>query len=92
MSTAADCLLCGTVHPQSEGCPGVPAPVASPERELWRFIGHVEERTRAARVVARWKRFCATQSPGDFELQAVLSKVALEILCAVEEEGGDDAP
>lgn len=59
---------------------------ADPLRETWVLIGRLEERTRAVRVVASWKDYCAHHAPGSHELQAILSKVALEILCSTEEE------
>lgn len=65
---------------------------ADPMRDLWVFIGRLEERARAARVVARWKRYAGHHAPGNYEAQALLSKVALEILCSTEgEEGESDA-
>ena len=61
-------------------------PPLSPERELWRMIGAVEERTRAARIIARWRAYAAHHAPANVEAHALLSKAALEILCAVEGE------
>jgi hypothetical protein len=75
--------MMGTIDPDPEAIP------LAPERELWLMIGHIEERSRAARVVARWKRYAAHHAPGNVEAQGLLSKVALEILCAVEEEPTD---
>lgn len=59
----------------------------APEREMWVLIGRIEERTRCGRVVADWKRFAATQKPDDFDTQALLSQVVLEIIYATEELG-----
>lgn len=58
-------------------------------REMWVFIGRLEERARAARVVASWKRYAAHHAPVNYEAQALLSKAALEIMCSIEEESGD---
>jgi hypothetical protein len=73
----------------TQGPEAPPAPPADPSRELWVFIGRLEERTRAARVVASWKRYCAHHAPNNHEAQALLSKVALEILCTTGEEATD---
>ncbi len=70
-----------------------PASVEGTLREMWVFIGRLEERARAARIVASWKRYAAHHAPANYEAQALLSKAALEIMCAVEEDntGGPDA-
>lgn len=100
-SRPEECPYCGLDHPNNEACPavGAPAPAPAPEpapqpeaslRDIWMLIGRIEERTRAGRVIASWKRYVATHQPEAFEMQAILSKVALEILCSTEEP--DDAP
>lgn len=64
------------------------APIAQPHatREMWVFIGRLEERARAARIIASWKRYAMHHAPDNHAAQGLLSKAALEILCAIEEE------
>lgn len=67
----------------------LPNPPDQTARDMWVFIGRLEERARAARVVAQWKRYALHHAPNNHEAQALLSKAALEIMCALEEERGD---